>query len=68
MAAALLALDAAGGDALRARGLFLLTAIPVGALVYVAGLWLLARHFVLEQVRDLRGMMAAGRTAGESVG
>jgi O-antigen/teichoic acid export membrane protein len=67
MALALAALDAAVGDALRARDLFLLTAIPMGALVYVGGLWLLARRFVLEQVRDLRGLVAA-RAARERAG
>ena len=64
MAAAVVGLDAAAGDALRARHLYLVTAIPVGALVYLGGLWLLARRFVIEQVRDLRGLMAARRQAG----
>jgi O-antigen/teichoic acid export membrane protein len=67
MALALTGLDAVAGDALRSRGLFLLTAIPAGALVYLAGLWLFARHFVLEQVRDLKAM-AASRAAREGAG
>lgn len=58
MAVALAGLDAAVGDALRSRDLFLVTAIPAGALVYAAGLWLLAPRFVLEQVRDLRALVA----------
>jgi O-antigen/teichoic acid export membrane protein len=68
MAAALAGLDAAVGESLRARDLFLLTAIPAGALVYAAGLWVLARRFVLEQVRDLRNMVAAGKAAREGAG
>jgi O-antigen/teichoic acid export membrane protein len=68
MAAALAGLDAAVGDTLRARDLFLVTAIPAGALVYLAGLWLLARRFVVEQVRDLRGLMASARAAREAAG
>jgi O-antigen/teichoic acid export membrane protein len=68
MALALAGLDAVAGDALRSRGLFLLTAIPAGALVYLAGLWLLARRFVLEQVRDVRALMAAGGAAREGAG
>ena len=68
MAGAIVGLDAAAGDALRARNLFLVTAIPAGALVYSAGLWLLARRFVLEQVRDLRKLVTAGRPAGEGAG
>ena len=64
MAAAVASLDASVGDALRARHLFLVTAIPVGALVYLGGLWLLARHFVIEQVRDLRRLMVARGPAG----
>ena len=63
MAVALLGLEAAAGDALRARNLFLVTAIPAGTLVYLAGLWLLAPRFVLEQLRDLRGLVASGKTA-----
>jgi O-antigen/teichoic acid export membrane protein len=65
MAAAVAGLDAAAGEALRERGLYLVTAIPLGALVYLAGLWLVARRFVLEQVRDLRAVIAADRTARE---
>jgi O-antigen/teichoic acid export membrane protein len=68
MVVALAGLEAAAGDALRARGLILLTAVPLGALVYLAGLWLLARRFVLEQVRDLRGVVAAGRAARGGAG
>ena len=68
MAAALVGLDAAAGDALRQRDLYLVTAIPAGALVYSAGLWLLARRFVLEQVRDLSGLVAAGKAARERAG
>jgi hypothetical protein len=68
MAAALAGFDAAAGDALRTRDLYLVTAIPVGALVYAAGLWLLARRFVQEQVRDLRGLVMAGRAAREAAG
>jgi hypothetical protein len=64
MAAAVVGLDAAAGDALRARHLYLVTAILVGALVYLGGLWLLARRFVIEQLRDLRGLMAARAQAG----
>ena len=64
MAAAVLGLDAAVGDALRARHLYLVTAILLGALVYLGGLWLLARRFVIEQVRDLRGLLAAREQAG----
>ena len=63
MAGALAALEAAAGDALRARDLYLVTAVAAGALVYIAGLWLFARRFVLEQVRDLRGLAAAGKAA-----
>jgi O-antigen/teichoic acid export membrane protein len=65
MAAALLALEAAAGDALRARNLFLLTAVPAGALVYLAGLWAFARRFVLEQARDLRALVAGGKASTE---
>jgi O-antigen/teichoic acid export membrane protein len=68
MALALVALDAVAGEALRSRRLFLLTAMPVGALVYGAGLWFFARRFVLEQVRDLKGMVASGRAAREGAG
>jgi O-antigen/teichoic acid export membrane protein len=57
MAAAIAGLDAAAGDALRARGLYLAVMIPAGALVYGAGLLLFARGFVLEQVRDLRALL-----------
>jgi O-antigen/teichoic acid export membrane protein len=64
MAAALAGLDAAAGDALRARHLYLVTAIPLGAIVYLGGLLLLARGFVIEQVRDLRRLMAARGQAG----
>ena len=63
MAAAVVGLDAAVGDVLRARDLYLVTAIPLGALVYLGCLWLLARRFVTEQVRDLRTLMAAGKVA-----
>jgi O-antigen/teichoic acid export membrane protein len=63
MAVAVAGLDAAVGNALRARHLFLVTAIPAGALVYLGGLWLLARRFVTEQLRDLRGLMAANKAA-----
>ena len=68
MAGAIVGLDAAAGDALRARNLFLVTAIPAGALVYSAGLWLLARRFVLEQARDLRTLVTAGRAARDGAG
>jgi hypothetical protein len=61
MAAVLVLMEAAVGDALRARNVYLVTAVALGALVYVAGLWLLARRFVLEQARDLRGLVAAKR-------
>jgi O-antigen/teichoic acid export membrane protein len=64
MAAAVLGLDAAAGEALRARHLYLVTAIPVGVSVYLGGMWLLARRFVIEQLRDLRGLMAARGQAG----
>ena len=63
MAAAVVGLDAAAGDALRARHLYLVTAILVGMLVYLGGLWLLAPSFVREQLRDLRGLSAARRRA-----
>jgi O-antigen/teichoic acid export membrane protein len=63
MAAAIAGLDAAAGEALRARHLYLVTAIPAGALVYLGGLWLLAPSFVREQLRDLRGLLAARRRA-----
>jgi O-antigen/teichoic acid export membrane protein len=65
MAGAIAGLDATVGDALRARHLYLIGAILLGALVYAGGLWLLARRFVVEQLRDLKGLMAAGRTARE---
>ena len=68
MAAALVGLDAAAGDALRARNLFLVTAIPAGALVYLAGLWLFARRFVVALVRDLKGLVAGGPAARGSEG
>lgn len=61
MAAVLVLMEAAVGDALRGRDLYLVTAVALGALVYVAGLWLLARRFVLEQARDLRGLVTAKR-------
>jgi hypothetical protein len=64
MAVALAALDRAAGDALRARHLYLPTAIAFGALVYLGGLWLLARRFVLEQARDLRALVAGHRGRG----
>jgi len=63
MAAAIAGLDAAVGDALRARHLYLVTAIPAGVLVYLGSLWLLAPSFVREQLRDLRGLLAAQRRA-----
>jgi O-antigen/teichoic acid export membrane protein len=63
MAAAIAGLDAAVGDALRARHLYLVTAIPAGMLVYLGSLWLLAPRFVREQLRDLRALSAAGRRA-----
>ena len=63
MAAAIVGLDAAAGDALRDRHLYLVTAMPAGALVYVGSLWLLAPDFVREQLRDLRELLAARRRA-----
>jgi hypothetical protein len=63
MALALAALEAGAGDGLRTRDLWLLTAIPAGAMVYAGGLRLLAPRFVREQVRDLRGLVAARRRA-----
>jgi O-antigen/teichoic acid export membrane protein len=63
MASAVVGLDAAAGDALRARHLYLVTAVLVGMLVYLGGLWLLAPSFVREQLRDLRGLSAARRRA-----
>jgi len=63
MAAAIAGLDAAVGDALRARHLYLVTAIPAGVLVYLGRLWLLAPSFVRGQRRDLRGLLAAQRRA-----
>ena len=68
MAAAIVGLDAAAGDVLRERNLYLVTAIPVGTLVYLCGLWLLARRFVVEQLRDLKGLMAAGKAARQRAG
>jgi O-antigen/teichoic acid export membrane protein len=63
MAAAVTGLDAVAGDALRERDLYLVSAILLGALVYLGGLWLLAPHFVAEQLRDIKGLMAARRYA-----
>jgi O-antigen/teichoic acid export membrane protein len=63
MAGAIAGLDVVAGDALRARNLYLVTAIALGALVYTGGLWLLARRFVVEQLRDLRGLRASGKAA-----
>jgi hypothetical protein len=40
----------------------------MGALVYLGGLWLLARRFVVEQLRDLRGLLAAGKAARRRAG
>lgn len=60
MAAALTGLDAAVGDRLRERGVFLLVMVPTGAAVYAATLLLLARGFVLEQVRDFRQLLPRG--------
>jgi O-antigen/teichoic acid export membrane protein len=68
MAAAVAGLDAAVGDTLRAKDLYLVTAIAAGALVYLAGLWLLARRFVMEQLRDLKALVAAGKAAREPAG
>jgi uncharacterized membrane protein (GlpM family) len=68
MAAAIVGLDAAAGDVLRERNLYLVTAITVGALVYLGGLWLLARRFVVEQLRDIRSLMAAGKAARQRAG
>lgn len=68
MAAAVAGLDMAAGDALRERHLYLVTAILTGALVYLGGLWLLARRFVMEQIRDLSGLMAAGKATRERTG
>jgi O-antigen/teichoic acid export membrane protein len=68
MAVVVAGLDAAVGDVLRARSLYLLTAIPVGALVYIGGMWLVARRFVAEQLRDLKGLMVAGKAARERAG
>jgi hypothetical protein len=68
MAVVIAGLDAAAGDVLRERNLYLITAIPVGALVYLGGLWLLARRFVVEQLRDLRGLVAARKAARGQAG
>jgi len=68
MAAAVVGLDAAAGDVLRKHNLYLVTAITVGALVYLGGLWLLARRFVVEQLRDIRSLMAAGKAARQRAG
>jgi O-antigen/teichoic acid export membrane protein len=68
MAAAVAGLDMAAGDALRARHLYLVTAILTGVLVYLGGLWLLAHRFVMEQIRDLSGLMAAGKASPERTG
>jgi hypothetical protein len=68
MAVVIAGLDAAAGDVLRERNLYLITAIPVGALVYLCGLWLLARRFVVEQLRDLRGLVAARKAARGQAG
>lgn len=58
MAGGLFAMETAVGDTLRARNLYLATAILLGVMLYVATLWLIARRFVLEQARDLRGLLA----------
>lgn len=68
MAAALAGLDAAVGDRLRERGLYLLLMVPAGAAVYALTLLLLARGFVLEQVHDLRRLLPRGKPAPTGAG
>jgi O-antigen/teichoic acid export membrane protein len=68
MATALAALDAALGERLRQHGTYLLVMIPAGAAVYAATLLLLARGFVLEQVRDLRALLPRGKAAPSGIG
>ena len=67
MAGALVGLDRTAGDGLRESGLYLLVMIPAGAAVYAAILLLLARGFVLEQVRDLRQLLPRGKAAASAV-
>ena len=68
MAGALLALDHIAGDQFQNRGLYLLVMVLVGAGVYCGSMLLFARRFVLEQIRDLRGLLpnAAGKASGAS--
>jgi O-antigen/teichoic acid export membrane protein len=68
MALALAGLDEVLGDRLRERGTYLLVMVPAGAAVYAATLLVLARAFVLEQVRDLRALLPSGKAAPSGIG
>jgi O-antigen/teichoic acid export membrane protein len=56
MAGALIAVDQIAGDRFQNRGLYLLLMTALGAGVYAASMMVFARRFVLEQIRDLKGL------------
>jgi hypothetical protein len=68
MAAALLALDQIAGARFHNRVVYLLVMVAVGAGVYAGSMLLFARRFVLEQIRDLKGLLpgAAAKLSGAS--
>jgi O-antigen/teichoic acid export membrane protein len=57
MAGVLLALDQIAGARFHSRGVYLLVMVAIGAGVYAASMLLFARRFVVEQIRDLKGLL-----------
>jgi O-antigen/teichoic acid export membrane protein len=57
MAGALLALDGFLGPRFGNRGLHLLVLVVVGALVYTGSMFLFARRFVAQQIRDFKRIL-----------
>jgi O-antigen/teichoic acid export membrane protein len=57
MAGCLMALDYLVGARFHNRGLFLLLMVCTGTTVYAASLFLFARNFVSQQLRDLRRLL-----------
>ncbi len=66
MAGALLALDQITGAWFHNRGVYLLVMAATGAGVYAGSMLLFARPFVIEQIRDLKGLLrgAAAKVPG----
>jgi hypothetical protein len=62
MAGALFVLDGFVGDRFDNRGLHLLVLVVVGAAVYTGSMFLFARQFVTQQIRDFKRILPGSST------